>query len=292
MSLSQPRIVFGIHSFTAINKSTAKPYGIAKVLANSSLTITSEKIDLYGGSLMAAWATENTNTTYEIALQFKQIEDWMFEVFLGAGVTASPQSTGSIKPLQNVQGNLVQATTGVASVQVISGSEADLKYGRYAIVAKSATTVDIYGSTDIDFGRGTKKDFLDDSLKIAENITVSDTGGETTIAGFGFKIVGGSGTVALTTADSAVFEVISGNSGSSEIIVGAQEAQLPEFEALIVAQRRATKEMFSVLCHKVQGAGLPLGFTEKDYAQPEVSATALYDQTKNRVATIHAIKST
>ena len=287
MALSDPRIVYGVHSIAAYSRTTKLPYGIAKVLASSNFSITGELNQLFGGASKFAWAIEEANVTAELQLNVKQIEDWMFELFLGKAptFTDTPSSSGSVGTPEAVVGTLINATTGVASVAAKSGSEADIKFGKLLIVAVSATTVDVYAVSDVDFNRGTDKEFVNDDLKVnASALTVPDSSGVVEIPGFGLEIAGGSGTVALTTGDSILVEVMPAYTKKMEVSIGASNDTFPEFGAVMVAQQRSNGEMFEIDAYRVKGSGLPFGFTEKEFSQPEITAQAFYDSAKNAVA--------
>jgi hypothetical protein len=287
MGLSDPRIIYGVHSIAPYSRTTNLPYGIAKVLASSNFSVTGELNQLFGGASKFAWAIEEANVTAELQINVKQVEDWMFELFLGKAPTstATPSTSGSVSTPVAVVGTLIDATTGLASVTAKSGSEADIKFGKYLIVAVNATTVNVYAYSDVDFNRGTDKEFEDDGLKIvASALTVQDSGGTTEIPGFGLELTGGSGTVALTEGDSIVIEVMPAYSKKMEVVIGGSSDTFPEFGAIMVAQQRSNGEMFEIDAYRCKGSGLPMGLTEKEFGQPEITAQAFYDSAKNAVA--------
>lgn len=286
MALSNPRIFFGVHSFTAYNRTTGLPYGMARVVGNSSFSLSGELASLNGGSNKYPWAVEETNISAELSLVFKEYADWMFEVFLGKAVTAgTPSATGTIANFENKKGTSIsQATTGIASLAAISGSEGELKFGKYVIKAVTATTVDLYCYSNIDFARGTNEDFENDLLKITPSpLTVTDSGGTTDVDDFGIEITGGSGTVALTTDDTATFEVLPPDDASISATFGASEDVFPEFGAFLYGQQRGNGEMVEIDVFRAKAVGLPLGFQEKTFSEAEVTAQAYYDSDRNGV---------
>lgn len=293
MGLSNPRIVYGVHSIAPYSLSTGLPYGIAKVLASSSFSITGELNQLFGGASKFAWAIEEANVTAEIQLNVKQLEDWMFELFLGKAPTSvsTPSANGAFSALRAIRGNLIDAT-GLASVALKTGKAADLKFGKYVIKAVSATTVDIYAKSDVDFNRGTDREFVSDDLKInaAPLTIVASTGVE--VAGFGIEITGGSGTIGMNVGDTAEFEVQPAFNKTMEVVIGGTSDTFPEFGAVMVAQQRSNGEMFEIDAYRCKGSGLPLGMTEKEFGQPEITAQAFYDSTKNAVAKIRWVQPT
>ena len=128
MSLSDPRIVYGVHSFAPYSRTTGLPYGIAKVLGGSSLNLTGSLVELNGGSSKYPWAIEESLVKAELQLKLRQVEDWMFQLFLGATPTSdvSGSATGAVDALANVKGTSILAATGLASVTALSGSESDM----------------------------------------------------------------------------------------------------------------------------------------------------------------------
>lgn len=289
MGLSNPRIVYGVHQVTAYNIKTGVPYGTAKCIGNSSFNMTGEQVELYGGSQKAPWAIEDANINTEIQFSFKSLEDWMFAIFMGATVNSvkTPSTTGEVNNFAAVKGTtLKSATTGIASIAPKTGSESSLKFGKYAVVAASATTVNVYALTDIDFKRGTGVEYLDDSLKVNASALTITTGAKTELTGFGFEFQGGSGTIAMTVGDTATFEVVPPYTAKMETVLGGSSDIMPEFGALMIAQKRGSDELFEIDAFRCKGSGLPLGLAEKKFAEPEVKAKAFYDSAKNGIAKI------
>jgi len=286
MALSDPRSMFGVHSVAFYNRSSGEFYGKPiKVLGGSSLSLSGETVDLMGGSFSYPWAVENGAITSELSLRFSQFEDYMFEVFLGKQVTSnSAQASGDVSTLVNKSGTVVNATTGIASIAATSGSEADLKFGKYVVKVASATTVDVYMSSDIDFNRGTDGEFQSDLMKItASPLTVPGTGGTVDVPNYGITITGGSGSIALTTGDTAEFDVQPINSGSIEVIVGGATDTYAEFGAVLYAEKRSNGEMVEIDCFRCKAIGMPLNFETKAWSEAEVTAKVFYDSSKNGI---------
>jgi len=285
---SKPTVVFGIHSFTPYDPGGSGIYGISEILASSTLTITGELIELFGGSQKAAWAIEDGADDMEISVGFKHIESWMFQLFLGAQATVSPASaTGDVTGFENAQGtSLKSATTGISSIGPKSGKSADMKRSKYMVKAVSATTVDVYALTNVDFSRGVKVDHISDDLKITAtplSITAA-TGVE--VPNFGIELTGGSGTIAMTPGDSAFFEVFPPYQKKQEVLIGGPGDLRPEFGALIVAQKSSTGQMFDIDCFRCKGSGFPIGMTEKAFAEPEVTVKPFLDPIRRAVAKV------
>jgi hypothetical protein len=296
MGLSAPRHLFGIHSIVFYNRATKLPYGpIVKVLASGGIEMASEFEDLTGGSEKFVVASESKLVTTELKFTAKEYPDFMFELFLGATVTQnSAEASGNVSSLTNVNGTSVQnATAGIASIAALAGSEANLKFGKFVIKAMSATTVNVYGSSDIDFNRGTDVAYQDDTLKIlAADVTIPASGATVSIASLGLELTGGSaGAIAMTSGDTAEFAVRPINQGNSVIEVGASTSSFPEFGCFLYTQKRSSSEYFEIEVYKAVGAGLPLLAEEKTWSQAELTIKVLKDFEKDKIMTIRAIKA-
>lgn len=286
MALSDPRIVFGIHSVTPYNRTTREPYGILKVLQGSTFSLSGDLISLNGGSFRFPWAIEDGNITAELSMTFNEYPDFLYTLFLGKEPTAnSAEASGNVSTITNASGtSVVDATTGIASVAATSGDEADLKFGTIVVKAASATTVDLYYSSDVDFNRGTDGSFENDLLKVTSSpITIPDSGATVTDTTFGLEFTGGSGTVGMTAGDTAVFSVRPINSGSSEVVVGGVSDVFPEFGAYVYAQQRGSGQMFELDIYRLKALGLPHNFNSKEFSEAEVTAQAYYDSTRSGV---------
>jgi hypothetical protein len=289
MSLSDPRLIFGIHSATPYNRTTGLPYGIVKVLAGSSLSLTGELIKAQGGSQKFPFAIEEGFTTAEVSMKIKQYEDFLFELFLGKAPTlvSTPDTDGTVSTLTNKYGSTVMdASTGIASVAVIpTTGAANLKKGKYVVKARSATAIDVYCLSDVDFNRGTDETFEDDALIVASNQTIT-SGSDTDIASLGLRFAGGSGTIGMTTGHTATFEVNPPFTKQMEVTIGGASDTFPEFGLLLVAKQRGNGEMFQVDLFRCKASGMPIGFEQNAFGEAEVKAEAFYDSAKNGIAKI------
>jgi len=285
MSLSQPRILYGVHSISPYNRSTGEAYGIAKVIGQFSANFSGELQELTGGSSKFPWAVEESTISAELSLSFKEYASWMFELFLGAAPTDSgANAAGAVSGFANKYGtSVLQASTGIDAVSVIpSTGAANLKFTKYLLKAVSSTAVDVYAMSDADFTRGTDVTYTTDLLKVAASQTIT-SGGDTDIADLGLRLEGGSGTIGMTTGDTATFEVKPPSSRSMEVVVGASGQSFPEFGCIAMAQKRGSGELFELDVYRCKGAGLPIGLKENAYSEAEVSARALYDSDRNGV---------
>ena len=294
MARDDQRIQFGIHGVTAFDPATGIPFtnGMAEVVGSGTLTTSSEAVKLFGGSQLPPYAVESTNLDTEFTIALTEYPDWFYEKVLGATVTGTAaSSTGSVTSIANKSGTSVfDAATGIASVAVTGGDEADLKAGIVVVEAASATTVDLYLLTDVDRLRGTALTWGDDNKITSSPLTITGTGGTTAVADLGVTLTGGSGTVGMTTGDTAFFEIYPPHGGVSDILVGQRSASIPEVGLLVVAQTRATGEKFYAELFRAKAtSGAPIPFGEKEFAQSEVTFALRYDSGRDGVYKLTAI---
>ena len=294
MSLSSDFIAYGIHSLVPYRKADKLPYGIFKVLGGGSISLSAEFEDLFGGSNKYAWASEAKTISAEFTATVKSMPDFLFEVFLGAEVTnIAASATGTANGLENVKGSsVVESSTGIASVSIKTGSEADVKASIYVIKAVSPTTVDVYAMTDIEFANGNDLEYIDDSLKITASPLTITASTAVEIPNSGLELTGGAGVIGMTENDTAQFRVAAAHGGISEIVVGKSSAIFPEHGQVAMAAKRSNGDMLEIDIHKAVGAGFPINLEETVFSIPELTVKLLYDTCLNRIATIRKIKGT
>jgi len=294
MALSNPRSLFGIHSVAMYNTTTRVPYGIVKVAKGANLALTGETVELTGGSFRYPWAIEDGLISTELSLTFAEYPNFLYEVLLGKSVTENTSdTTGDISAITNQNGtSVVDATTGIASVGLLSGDSADLKFGKYLVkVTDSSTdTITVYNYTDIDFARGTDTSYTDDTLAIGTAI-IPGSGGTVSLADYGLEFTGGSGTIALTDDDTAYFEVRPVNTKNITVTIGGANDVFPEFGCLIYAQKKGGGQMYEIDLFKCKGIGLPLNFTPQEFSEAEVTIKAFYDSARSGIMSIRSIDS-
>ena len=294
MPLSDDRILFGIHSITPYDRVTGLPYGILKVLGDAELSFAATDVDLLGGSSKYPHANETVSIASQFTAEVKSEPDFLFEKFAGATVsTTAASATGTVGTITNKKGtSAVSATVGIASIGAKSGSEANLKFGRYIVKVIAPTTVDVYVDSDIDFKtEGVSVSYEDDLLKItAAPITIPDSGATVDIVPFGLEFTGGSGSVAMTIGDTAIFDVWPEHDGVSTIVMGEPTTVFPEMGVMIYAQLRADGSKFKIHAFKAKSsAGLILPLAEGAFSIPNLTMKLLMDNTEEKVAEITAI---
>jgi len=282
MSLSTPRSIFGVHSVAPYSRSTGMFYGIMKILDGSNLNLQAEQVDLQGGSNKYPWASEDGYSSGELSLKVGQLDDFVFELFLGKAPTATTSETsGNVSTAVNKYGSSMIAATGVLTPTVIpTTGAANLKFGKYVIKALSSTSFGIYMSSDIDHSRGTDESY-DSDILLVETVTGVATGANSDVASLGLRFTGGASATAFVTGDTATFEVRPVNSKSSVAVIGAAADVFPEFGAIVMAQKRSGDELFELDIYRCKASGMPISFEAKAWNKPEVKAKLLYDSAKD-----------
>jgi hypothetical protein len=283
MALTNPRVLFGVHSVTPYNRTTGDYYGELRVLGGSVLSISGELIKLNGGSQLYPWAIEEGATTAALALKVKEYPDFLFELFLGLAPTAAgAAASGTVDGFVNVSGtSIFDATTGIATVTATTVG--DLKFGKYLIKYVSATTVDVYHSSDVDIKAGTDGEMQNDLLKITASALTVTTGAPVAVPNYGISLTGGSGTINFSATDTAEVWVLPASTKDMSVVVGATGDIKPEFGCLVVGQKRSNNEMYMIDLYRCRGTGLPLGAEEKAFSEAEIAVEAFYDSVKDGV---------
>lgn len=282
MARSNPRQIFGVNSATPYNRSTGLPYGELRIVKNSSVSLSAELVDNTGGASKYPWASEEGPISSEMALSVGEIPNFMFELFLGKAPTLNAaEASGNISTLTNKQGTSVQSgSNGIASVGLLTGSSANLKFGHYVVKAITASTFNVYLLTGIDIDRGTDSEHIDDSLLVAS--ALGFTAGSVSSVALGLEFTE-AGTAAFVVGDTATFKIRPVNSQSSTVRIGGLTDSFPEFGCLVYGQRRSNQEMVELDLFRCKAAGMPIPFETAAWAGFEVTAKILYDSAKNGV---------
>lgn len=284
MSLSNPRVIYGVHSVTPYNRDTGEFYGTAKVVGDASISMQGDLVELNGGSSKFPWAIEDSLIKSELSMKIREYPDFLFQIFLGKAPTENTADTaGTPSTAVNKKGTSVIAATGLASVTVKTAAKTDLKFGKYVIKAVDTTHVDVYFSSDADIGRGTVASFQNDLLKVTATPLLISTGATVDLPSFGLTLTGGATATAFVAGDTATFEVLPPSSKSMQVTVGSITATYPEFGCIIMAQKRGNQEMFEIDAFRCKGIGFPIGFKENSFSEADLKVKAFYDSVQDGV---------
>lgn len=284
--LPAPRGIFGVHSVTPYSRVDGTPFGTIKVVNSASLNFSGTTVPLKGGSNKSPWMVEEGEINCSLGLKIGEYPDLAFTLFMGVTPTENAaDALGAISTLTNNFGtSVMSATTGISAAAIVTGSEGDVKFGRFVVVAKSTTTVNVYCYSDVDFQRGTQETYQDGTLKLlASDISITASTASA-IAGYGFKLTGGSGTIAFVTGDTATFETRPKNTGSFIAMLGQSGAVFPEMGILILGKKRGTGEMVEIDCLRCKAEGFPIGFDADKWSTADIKVQLMYDSVQNGFA--------
>lgn len=287
--MSEPRTIFGVHSVLAYDLATRKPIARGRVVGEASFNAAGEVIPLNGGSSLFPWGNESGAIESEVAVTLREFPTGFYDVLFGTAATVrTAEASGSVDGFANVSGeSVLDATTGIATVAAIAGKENNLKTTDILVEAVSPTTVDLYALTDVDFHQGEDVKVVNEKQKINTSpLTITGTAGETDINEIGIRLTGGSGTVAMTTGDTAIFSSRAINSGSDETVIGKAGAVPRTVGLVLSAQKKGSGEVFTIDVFKATGSGFPHPLTEKEWAESEITFQSTYDDDRGGVASI------
>jgi len=300
MSQTKSIKMFGVHSGVFIDLTTGMPLcKPLKMLGDCNFSTETEEASIKGGSSKFIEATEVTAVNTNVSLSIKEMEHNAVALMMGAqqnveensaeasgwvGSLASSTATGMINELTNWQGDTIfDEATGIASVEVESdGDVGDLKGGIYVVKQTTdATHVDVYCYTDIEFAQKSTDDaltFQDDACKITATALEIETDTAVSIPNTGLTLTGGSGTIALDTAENtAAFRVRAVNDGNYIIPIGKDPVDFKKFGLVLHSARQGDGSYAELYLRKVHAAGFPFPLPEGNYGTADVSFTVERD---------------
>ena len=129
-------VLFGAHTIAILDPSNGYlPYtdSIFEIIGNINVNSTFENVDLMGGSNQYPFASESGVANAEVQMTIRQLNQGLMQSAVAAAVASTIASTtGTVDNFVNTKNSTVkQASTGIASVSVLSGSEANLKTGLF-----------------------------------------------------------------------------------------------------------------------------------------------------------------
>ena len=264
---------FGIHGMTIRDYFTGVPVVELDVVGDLDIPVTAETEDIFGGSHIWAVGGEPTIISSDGSLELREFPEDIAE-YLAAGVGASvaASATGTATTLTNYYGEtVVDAATGIATVGLKTGETAELKAGRYMVLAASATTVDVYATTTVDLKKGTAIVPVDDTLKITASPLSITTGSAVEVTNLGVELTGGSGTIEMTAGDTAFFDIYPPHNKVETITLGAADSSFKRVALTLSAQKRTTGEIGYIDCPNALALGIPFSVKEKVWSGGSVN---------------------
>jgi hypothetical protein len=282
--LSNPKGIYGVHSVVFYDRKTGLPITCARVIKDFNMEFKGEIEDLMGGSNLYAWDGEIKSLSSDVSFTAAEYSPILMRELLGGSLTAySTENDGAIAGLANVKGNITSSIDVVAT----SGETADLKTGKYIILATATNKVKVYATLDADFKQGADTNYLDDSLAITDELMI--TASESTeVDKYGFSIVGKT-TVNMTPGDTAEFYVRKVNTGGFELLFGEATTTFSEFGLIACSPRMSDGTITYIELYKCKGAGMPISFKEKVWSEFQCTLKAYYDSERGAVGRFRRI---
>lgn len=277
MALSAVEIIKSIGSFVICDYETGIPKYMLQSIENMEISPVKEssKLVVPRGTL----DSDEEITGYD--LKFKAYEYPLAAVeHMTGGVktTDGAETNGEIVDIANVKGTSVYDTTTGCIPAIDTGDTDEIKYNIIVVEAKDTNTVTLYGMSDVAFKDGTDKSYADDLCVIKDDVDITaDT--STGITGFGFKLIGGTGTIGLVAGDTMRFRIRRPNKAGGKVIVGGVGTAFAAVTAFAFPKKK--NDMYrAVHIYKFSVAGMPISMG-KEYSQYEISASLIYDTTKD-----------
>ncbi len=281
MPVTPTRNIWGLDIITLYDPLTRVPFGFYRVGQALTLDRAIDVVLNEGGNAQGAFGAEGGQPVNTLTWSFKETPDFSWQVLEGATPIVTPaEASGSVSGLANASGTSVfDATTGIASIAVKSAEAGNLRGIQYIFEAADASSVNIYGHTPGPFES-------DQALLVAAAVPVLDSGGTTDVDSLGITITGGSGTIAMTPADTALLDVKPIHNGFSEIKVGGENVVVNQFGLLGISPRGSDGVQTWIDFPQVFAQGMPVPFQTREFAEIEVTATPLVDCITNSLYTL------
>ena len=284
MPESNPGALYGVHDVRFYDYLTGETLSHLRVLGDVNPEFSAEMERLMGGSQMYPWETRVKEFKSTLKITAREYSGSTMKLLLGGELTEySADENGDVLDIKNINGNsLVNEAAGISQIVVNPSYKDNLKEGWYLLKAVSNNSINIYGFSDVNLGRGTKAKFLDDEGRINEEpITIGNS--DNSINKLGIKIISGSGTTNFVLGDTARFYVQKPHGYAYEVRIGQKSLDFKKVGVVIAGQLN-NGEVTYMHFFKCQAAGMNTPFTEKGYAQYEITIEPEYDTLEDAVA--------
>jgi hypothetical protein len=293
---SAPIGIYGLWSVTFKDRVSKLPQAMIKVAAEFTCPFEADMEDYVGGGSKFVLASEPKYIKADAAFQIKQFNKESY-LYLGAGSDASgsAEPTGAVTAPANAKGTSAVAATGIATIAVKGGSEKDLKTGDYVGVVVSASTIDLYCDSDVDFGGvytgGTATQFIDDTNKITAAPLSITMGGTVDVASYGISITGGASAISMTTGDTFTFSVRAANIANEVITLGDRNTFFKSYSVVAtMVPKSITGEVMYIYMPIVQVSGLTIAPKEYAWVSSSPKLKVLRSESENMVAKIKRVQ--
>ena len=284
MAEAQPKGLYGVHDIRFYDLDTGESKAHLRVLGDVNPEFTAEIEKLMGGSQMFPWDSEIKAFNSSLKVTCREYSADIMAMLLGGVATEyATDADGDVIDEENVFGtSVIDATTGIATITVKAGKEADLKEGWYLIKAASATTVNVYAYSSSNFSRGTDGVFVDEDGKITSSPLTITASTAVEVTDHGINLTGGSGAIGMTIGDTARFFVQKPHGGAYKVKFGQTSMNFEEVGCIISGQTSGGVTSY-LHFYRVKCAGMAIPFTEKGFASYDITVEPMYDSTLDGV---------
>lgn len=274
--------LFGAKALIIYNRKTFVPLGIYRAISTMEFTREVEAVPLTGGHHNGPFAVEAGEPVNAFAGTVMEFPNFAYTALDNAtkADTLGEDLTGFVGNIANKSGtSIVDATVGIASVSIISGSENLVPFSK-AIVVKGtavANEVDVYLLGDTASG---EIPVTDELTLLEAGVVIPDTAGTIDIAAYGLRFTSGSGTIALVDGDTAYFESRPANTKVTKITM-ADNSDIKTVGMLFVWPKSSEGVQTIADFPKVSIAGSGFGGSTRSFGETEIAGTPLIDVDSN-----------
>lgn len=283
MSESIARNIQGIHDVRFFSRTDWSSIAHFRVLGDVNIEMSAEFAELKGGSNLFVWDSAISAFNPKVSIVCREMSADIVSALADGNVTEyAADANGDVLFEANVSGSTIyDATTGIATITALSGSESNLKEGWYVAAYSAAAKVKIYALSSAGFSQGTDITYDNDDGYTGDDITIT-TGGNTDITDLGLRFTGGSGAIAFTSGHSMKFYVQKIHGGAYTATLGEQPMTFPEMGCIISSEDNAGT-IYNMLLYRVKAAGMSFPFKEKGYGEYTINMSVMYDSAQNAI---------
>lgn len=277
------RSFFSIGGAVCYDITTKLPLGKVDIASASSLELTGELVPLKGGPNQYDWGVAKGYIESKITLNCKEKPTFLYRLALGVDAVTEAQAEGAIKNIANIEGTALQGDDVITGVTILDKD--DLKFGRYVIRAVSATTFDVYLSTNIDQRRGMPLTFADNNLlKINSDpyTLAADTNVEIASAGLSLTLAASADfdTAGVTAGDAFEFFVVPPTAEFNEILVSNRTEDVT-FGMYLYTESQDNGRAMMIDVFNCKMLGMTHAFAEKAWDETELNVMPYINEDGN-----------
>lgn len=263
MTIEKVQDLFGIKYVIPYDLTTFKPLVILRAVGEISFETNVDQIELVGGHADAPYDIEYGQPSPTLKGTLREYPYQLFEIMETTTITNnSTEASGHIASPTNGQGTSVFG--GLNKITAVTANPAllaNLKFGRYTLVATGTQTLSLYIAG------------LVDSYEDIEGLVVSGisttTAGSVSINAAGIVLTI-TGLPNYTVGDSCYFDVRPVNTGSTEILVGTGNAPA-DFGVRCVFPRKTDGTLNYIDIFNVSGRGMPWKGVSREFSEFEIN---------------------